>query len=259
MDTQLLHPNRSHGRPSIRSVPIGRAFVWLARGWEDMWRNPMPSLAYGLMFAAGGWVILLFTSSHPYLFATAISGFLLIAPLLVSGLYEISRRAAHGERSTVDQSLEGLTRNSAALKPLGLVLLALGAAWHLTSVVLFETVFKGVLPTVGDSIYGTFFMWHEHGFLLSYFVSGAVFALIAFCITAVSVPMIVDRPVDMHTAVSTSMHAVLENPLAMALWALLIVVIAAVGFLTYLAGLMLIMPWLAHATWHAYRDLVGAD
>jgi uncharacterized membrane protein len=61
--------------------------------------------------------------------------------------------------------------------------------------------------------------------------------------------------------VLASWRAVLESPVALALWAVLILLITALGMATALIGLIVIVPWLAHASWHAYRDLTvpGAD
>lgn len=58
-------------------------------------------LAYGLLFAIAGDVILIFAWRNPYLSTAALSGFFLIAPLLAGGLYEISRRQANGVHSTL--------------------------------------------------------------------------------------------------------------------------------------------------------------
>jgi uncharacterized membrane protein len=44
----------------------------------------------------------------------------------------------------------------------------------------------------------------------------------------------------------------------MLLWAALIATLTAVGFATLMLGLIVIFPWLAYASWHAYRDLVEA-
>ena len=52
------------------------------------------------------------------------------------------------------------------------------------------------------------------------------------------------------------MRVVLLNPAPMALWATLILVITLLGMATLLVGLAVAVPWLAHASWHAYRDLV---
>ena len=71
--------------------------------------------------------------------------------------------------------------------------------------------------------------------------------------------MLLDRDVDMASALLTSVYAVGENPLAMALWATLIMLATGVAMLTLMLGFVLVVPWIGHATWHAYRDLVQAD
>jgi uncharacterized membrane protein len=43
----------------------------------------------------------------------------------------------------------------------------------------------------------------------------------------------------------------------MAVWALLIVALTGIGLVTAFAGLVLTMPVIGHATWHAYRDCVA--
>ena len=83
---------------------------------------------------------------------------------------------------------------------------------------------------------------------------GTVFAALTFATATVSLPMIADRDVDMITACISSLNAVLRNKPAMLLWAALITVLTAVGFATAFLGLVVIMPWLAYATWYAYRD-----
>jgi uncharacterized membrane protein len=47
------------------------------------------------------------------------------------------------------------------------------------------------------------------------------------------------------------------NPKPMALWATLIAAFIAVGLATLSLGLIVIFPLIGHATWHAYRDIVG--
>jgi uncharacterized membrane protein len=42
----------------------------------------------------------------------------------------------------------------------------------------------------------------------------------------------------------------------MALWAALIVLFTAFGLATLYLGLLVSMPLIGHATWHAYKDIV---
>lgn len=83
---------------------------------------------------------------------------------------------------------------------------------------------------------------------------GAVFASIVFVVSAIAIPMLLDRNGDVYTAMATSFLAVTRNISAMVIWAALIVVLTAIGFGTLLFGLIVIFPVLGHATWHAYRD-----
>jgi uncharacterized membrane protein len=89
---------------------------------------------------------------------------------------------------------------------------------------------------------------------------GAALALVVFAISAVSLPMLLDREREnAFTAIATSVAAVRANPRAMLLWAFLIVTFTGAGLLLGLVGLILTVPLVAHATWHAYRDLVARD
>jgi uncharacterized membrane protein len=49
-----------------------------------------------------------------------------------------------------------------------------------------------------------------------------------------------------------------ENPLTMVFWSVLIMLLTGAALLTLLLGFVLAIPWIGHATWHAYRDVVDA-
>jgi hypothetical protein len=48
----------------------------------------------------------------------------------------------------------------------------------------------------------------------------------------------------------------LVNPFTMALWGLIVAGSLAIGFLLFFAGLAVVVPVLAHSTWHLYRKVV---
>ena len=85
---------------------------------------------------------------------------------------------------------------------------------------------------------------------------GFCLAVLAFAVSAVSLPMLIDRPVGVFAAVATSVAAVRVNIRPMALWAVLIAGFTALGLVTFYLGLIVVLPLIGHATWHAYRDLV---
>ena len=86
-----------------------------------------------------------------------------------------------------------------------------------------------------------------------------MFAALTFATAAFSLPMIADRGVDMVSACLSSINAVLRNGRVALGWAALIVALTALGFATAFLGLVLVMPWLADATWHGYRDALDAS
>jgi uncharacterized membrane protein len=79
---------------------------------------------------------------------------------------------------------------------------------------------------------------------------------VIYALSAVTLPMLMDRQVDLVTAMMTSLAVVKENPWPMLLWAVLIAAIALTGEALWSIGTVVAFPWLGHATWHAYRDLV---
>jgi uncharacterized membrane protein len=241
--------------PTIRQVPIGRPFTWLRLGWQDLRSNMPLSISYGLVFALAGWSILLFTAPRPYLFTASISGFMLIAPLLAAGLYEISRRHGQGLETHFPQSLEGWSYNGASIALFGLLLALIAIAWERVSAILFALLYGEGAPDLQSFVSEVFLSGAHWSFVIAYVVVGGVLAAIVFAMSAISAPMLVDRGVDVFTAVATSLRAVRRNLPAMALWAALIAILTAIGFATALIGLIVLLPWIAHATWHAYRDL----
>jgi len=88
---------------------------------------------------------------------------------------------------------------------------------------------------------------------------GAFFAWCAYMISAITVPMLIDRKIDGFTAIRFSIKAVLKNMPAMMIWAFLIVLIVGLGLITYYVGLLVALPLIGHGSWHAYRSLVPSN
>lgn len=242
--------------PDVARVAALRPLFWLKLGWADLRHNPGPSIAHGLLLVMIGWLILLFCSAHIHLLAAAVSAYVLVGPLFGAVFYELSRLHASGQPVSFDASLDGAIKNGPRLASLGLVLAIFVIVWVGLSDLLFERAFGGVLPSLSDIFYWSVLDWSYAGFFLTYLPTGAILGLLAFVLSAVSAPMIFDSPVGTSTAIFTSIKAVAINPAAMAVWAMLIALLTAIGFASLLLGLAIILPWLGHATWHAYRDLI---
>jgi uncharacterized membrane protein len=86
---------------------------------------------------------------------------------------------------------------------------------------------------------------------------GALFAGLVFVASAFSLPMMLDRNSDAITSALTSINAVRKNIPAMIVWSGMIVGLVLVGFATAFIGLAIILPWIGHATWHAYKETIA--
>ena len=66
--------------------------------------------------------------------------------------------------------------------------------------------------------------------------------------------MILDRDTDAITAGLASMQVVAMRTGPMVVWgALIVALVLGAVLLPWAAGLLVIGPWLGHASWHAYR------
>ncbi|MGB0126239.1 MAG: DUF2189 domain-containing protein [Rhodocyclaceae bacterium] len=257
MDHPLHSLEQHFALPAVaHHVPAWRPLTWLDRGLSDLRGNPVSSLAHGAVITAIFAAVLLLGADHPYFFTAAVSGFLLVAPLLTMGVYEISRLHGMGQTASFAQSIVGWRRNAASVGMFGLVLCIIAIAWERISAILFALLYGGNAPELGTFIAGVFLTGDYPRVLAGFIVLGAILAALVFALAAVSLPMMMDRGTDVATAMMTSVKVVVTNPLPMAVWAGTIVLLVAIGFATALVGLVVIMPLLGHATWHAYKELV---
>lgn len=241
--------------PSVRTMPVTAPFAWLAKGWQDYRAHPLPSLFYGVCFAAMGWAIALtFRQAYEYVSAL-VTGFFLVGPFLAIGLYDLSRRRERGEPVWLAPTLDAWGKNVGAIGMFALVLVVILLVWARASLVVFALFYTGEMPTVATFLQ-QLIAPENLEFLFAYFCVGGFFAVLTFAISVVSVPMMLDRNTDGIVAVLTSLKAFAANVPAMLVWGLTIIVLTAAGFALLFVGLVLVVPVIGHATWHAYRALV---
>ena len=77
--------------PVVRSVGLMQPLAWLALGWRDMARAGSISFAHGLAITLVGAAIVAVAYNRFWLLAGALSGFLVVAPVLATSLYALSR------------------------------------------------------------------------------------------------------------------------------------------------------------------------
>lgn len=252
-------------RPTVRSITLDQPLHWLALAWHDLRRCPRLSLAHGAVIALFGAALAAAAHDRFWLIAGAFSGFLVVAPVVAAGLYALSRALERGEPASLALVLatwmpwrSGASGGHASnwrLVRFGLLLALAGTGWVLTSAALITLL--APLPILKPMDFVHHVVLARDNLLFEIWLAlGGVLAAPVFASSAIAMPLLVDRPVGVLQAVLTSWRAVLANPVPLALWAALIMGLTLLGLATLLVGLVVLVPLLGHASWHAYRALV---
>ncbi|MCE4555363.1 DUF2189 domain-containing protein [Roseateles cellulosilyticus] len=252
---QALRESQAFG---VRAIPLLRPLGWLARGWRDLWHAPLVSLAQGAVMAAFGALLWWLAHERFWLLSGAFSGFLLVAPVLATGFYACSRELDRGGKPGWHTVREAWLPRDGRLVVFGVLLAFAGTGWVMCSASLVAGFTPAPVRTPRDFLVHVVLNDASPLFEL-WLALGAVLAAPVFASTVVAIPALLDQPqnrLGVYGAVLTSWRVVLEHPAPIALWAALLMLLTLVGMATALVGLVVILPWLGHASWHAYRDLV---
>lgn len=244
----------------MRRVPLDAPWRWLAKGWQDLWRVPQISLLYGLVPVAMAALILfgLTKFGAQSLMIVFAAGFLLVSPMLAVGLYEVSRRLEAGQPIELRRILFVATKSPGQLMFLGLLLGFFFVVWIDLAIFVFAMFFgPQPFPPLDAFLPTLLLTWFGLAMLVVGTLIGGAMAALVFSATVVSIPLLMTRQVNAVTAIVASLQVVSENGKPLTLWAALIAGLTALGFLTGLGGLAITFPLLAHASWHAFRDLIG--
>lgn len=245
-----LEPSEASFVVPCRQLDARAPFRWLASGWRDLRRAPALSAVFGLVTVVVSLLVswLAWSLGRFALLAVLLSGFVFIAPLLGVAMYAVSRSLLDGETPRLGSSLQLARRVLGQAGVFALIQLVVMLLWSRAGMML--TVFVPIHEGDPRALLE---------YLLIGSLVGSVFAALTFAVAVVSLPLIADRDVDMVTACISSVNAVLRNKGVMALWAVLIALLTALGFATAFIGLGIVMPWLAYASFHAYRDTLDAN
>ena len=259
----LLGAGATPAQLSIRRIGFADLKDALAKGVEDFMAMPTHAMflcaiypIIGLLLArlAFGYSIL------PLLYPLA-SSFALIGPLAALGLYELSRRREAGLPGAATHAFDVLRSSSiGAIAALGILLLLVVGVWLAIANAIYVADF-GYAPPASFASFIHEVLTTQAGWNLI-IVGNAVgfcFAVVVLTISVVSFPLLLDRDVGAAVALLTSIRAVIENPLTMAAWGLIVAVLLALGSLPFFLGLTVVLPVLGHATWHLYRKAVKPE
>ena len=255
--------------PQVRTVGLMQPMTWLVLAWRDMARSGWISFAHGLAITAFGGAILAVAHHRFWLLAGALSGFLVVAPVLATSLYALSRALEQRQEANLGVVLKTWLnwQNSHFNKwgndywcmvQFGALLALAATGWVITSAAFITLLAPMPVETPMD------FMRHvvlaNNGWLFELWLGlGSLLVAPIFASSVIAMPLLLDRRASLRVAVLTSWQVVVANPLPMAFWAALILGFTLLGLGSLLLGLIFVMPMLGHASWHAYRDLVDAS
>jgi uncharacterized membrane protein len=245
----------------VKKIAVDQPWGWLAAGWRDLRRAPAVSLFYGVGFVIVSFLLTLglWLADLLYLLLPMAAGFMFLGPVVCIGLYEVSRRLERGQPVTVGDAVSAWREHAGSVAIMGLVLMLFLLAWIRIAFLIFALFFGAQPPSWEFLINTLFFSTAGIPFLVVGTAVGGVLAAVVFAISAVALPLLLDRDVGVLAAVVTSIAAVLKNWRVMIGWGALIVLFTAAGLVTFYVGLGVTLPLIGHASWHAYRDLVGTE
>jgi len=235
-----------------RKLSFWAPFRWIRLGTADLIQAPQQSLVYGFVVAVliGAVSMVAWFRGSQWIMFGMLGGFVFLAPLVCVGLYAISAQLERGQQPVLARSMRAAFRRHIGNEAVfALVLLVIFLVWSRAAVIVTAVMF----PTDGNPTTAELASFLAFGSGI-----GAIFAAVTFSASAFSLPMIMHRDVDSVTAIVTSVNAVLRNKGAMLVWLAIIVFALALGVVTAFVGLIVMIPVIGYATWHAYEETIDA-
>ena len=251
------HPSEKIRVPPVSGVTPRSPIRWLALGWADFRKAGIPSLLHGVIVAAVSVAIVTITLLYWQLLPGAITGFVLTGPFLATGLYALSERLERGKSATIQDAMNAWKHSSRCLFGFGVLLVLAATAWVIFSVLMFRYFINVTIDNPVDFL--RYVLTQNELTFTLWTILGALGTALAFSITVVSLPLLMERDVNTKLAIRTSIRAVGRNPVTMVWWAMIIMFITGLSFITGMLGFIILYPVLGHASWHVYRDMVDAS
>ncbi len=247
----------------VRKIGFADLKDAIARGIDDFMAMPTHVILLSVIYPIVGLILARLSFGYdmmPILFPLA-AGFALIGPFAAIGLYELSRRREEGLDTSWKHAFEVARSSSAdAILALALMLVVLFVAWLAVAQALYQSLFGyGTPDSIGQFLSQIFTTRQGWTLIIVGNAIGFLFAVVAFAISVISFPLLIDRDVGAAVAIQTSVKAVLMNPIVMAAWAMFIVAALVIGALPFFVGLAVVMPILGHASWHLYRKIIAPE
>ena len=245
-----------------KDVSISRIGVWLRKGWMDMAHAPLASLFYGLVLAFTVASVYMVFKAEPLMLFNLSTFFIMLTPFLATGLYAISINIAKGENPDLLHSMFAWRKNVTEFALFALALGVIIAIWGRITPLIAAVVKSNSLLIVNPDLGVMGFIASEAGmnFMAFFLIGAALVSAFVFMISVVTIPLLLrDNKVGVISAMVLSFQVVMENKATMAVWALVIAGLIGLGLVTMGIAMIIIMPLLGYASWHAFNDLIEVD
>lgn len=246
---------RPLGVPTFRQPDLALLREALRQGWTDFWLAPGLGLFFGAVYVLAGFGISWITmaTGQSFWLVLAAVGFPLIGPFAAVGLYEISHRLEQGMPLNPNAVFGVIWHQRTRQLPwLCAIIVILFLFWFFVGHMVFA-LFLGLSAMTNVSSSLEVYMTIDGLTMLAVgTLVGAGFASVLFSFSVLALPLLLDREVDFVTAMLTSMSIVRDNPVIMLGWGLTIAGMVFIAMLPAFLGLLVVFPWLSHASWHVY-------
>jgi uncharacterized membrane protein len=244
----MTHPPLVPRPVSLDTLP--RA---LGSGWQVFKQTARISCGFAAIFAAIG-LALLITLGVNGLTPLALplaGGFMLVGPPLLSGYFNVARLVEAGNSPRFRDLFAGLRGTPHTVWVIALVCMLLFMIWITDAAVMYSfmigrapVLVEDILPRGADIAAFEFY-----GSLM-----GTALAFAIYTISAFSVPLLFEGRATLIGAVSASVRAVFDNLRVSLPWAA-ILASAVMASILVLPLFIIVMPWLAYASFRLYREV----
>lgn len=245
--------------PVLRPATYADIGDSLSKGWADMRKAPLQAVFFGSVYTAAGIALYLILSIYqqPWMIIPIAIGFPLVGPFLAAGLYETSRRLQGHEPLEAEGILGFMMRQSRReFAWMAFVVLFIFWIWMYQARILIALFLDmSAFSSVGSLMEAVFMTPDGLTMAALGTVSGGILATVLYTSTVIAMPLLVERDLDVVTALVTSWKAVLNSPGPMLLWAVIVAGLTLVSMVPLFMGLLVTFPLLGFATWHLYSAL----